>query len=30
MWHTLIALMLGVMLASVAKYGHPQPSQPLR
>ena len=30
LWHTLIALMLGVMLAAVAKYGHPQPGQPLR
>jgi len=30
LWHASIALMLGVMLVAVAKYGHPQPEQPLR
>jgi len=30
MWHLLIAAMLGVMLTAVAKYGHPEPGQPLR
>ncbi|MCX7305929.1 MAG: ceramidase domain-containing protein [Hyphomicrobiales bacterium] len=27
LWHTLIALMLGVMLVAVSKYGHPRPEQ---